>query len=227
MRKCVLIVEDDDLLRGIMADFFKDEGFDVLEAVDGKAGIEQAQNHAVDLIILDIMLPEIDGWSVARRVRRTSDVPLIMLTARAEEEDKLLGYDLGADDYITKPFSLKVLVAKSKMLMKRAEGSIGKADGVITLSGITLDKLGKMAWVDQTHISFAPKEFEVLQFLMEHKNRVVTREVILEKVWGYDYYGDLRTVDTHIRRIRAKLGPCASAVVTVIGSGYKFEGNRE
>lgn len=221
--KTVLIVEDDKLMRGIIADFFKEEGFLVLEAADGKAALEQAEAQPIHLMILDIMIPEIDGWSVCRRIRKESDVPIIMLTARADEDDKLLGYDLGADDYITKPFSLKVLVAKAKMLMKRAEGSIGKGDGQIELKGIKLDRLGRVVTVEGQLLVLAPKEYEILEYLMENKNVVITREMILEKIWGYDYFGDLRTVDTHIRRIRAKLGERAKVIVTVIGSGYKFE----
>lgn len=221
--KTVLIVEDDALMRGIVADFFKEEGFLVLEAADGKAALELAEDQPLHLMILDIMIPEIDGWSVCRRIRKESDVPIIMLTARADEDDKLLGYDLGADDYITKPFSLKVLVAKAKMLMKRAEGSIGKGDGQIELRGIKLDRLGRVVSVDGQVLVLAPKEYEILEYLMENKNVVITREMILEKIWGYDYFGDLRTVDTHIRRIRAKLGDRAKVIITVIGSGYKFE----
>lgn len=223
LKRTVLIVEDDKLMRGVVADFFKEEGFQVLEAADGKAALELAEEQPIHLMILDIMIPEIDGWSVCRRVRKVSDVPIIMLTARADEDDKLLGYDLGADDYITKPFSLKVLVAKAKMLMKRAEGSIGKADGQIELGGIKLDRLGRVVSIQDQVLVLAPKEYEILEYLMENKNVVITREMILEKIWGYDYFGDLRTVDTHIRRIRAKLGERSKYIVTVIGFGYKFE----
>lgn len=227
MKKTVLIVEDDDLMRTIMADFFKEEGFAVKEAPDGRIAMDIMEEETVDLLILDIMIPELDGWTVCRRVRKNSDVPIIMLTARAEEDDKLLGYDLGADDYITKPFSLKVLVAKAKMLIKRAEGTIGKADGQIELMGITLDKWGKTVSVEGQILILAPKEYEILAYLMENRNMVITREMILEKIWGYDYFGDLRTVDTHIRRIRAKLGHKAHVISTVIGSGYKFEVTKE
>lgn len=227
MKKTALIVEDDDLMRTIMADFFKEEGFVVKEAPDGRIALDIMEEETVDLLILDIMIPELDGWTVCRRVRKNSDVPIIMLTARAEEDDKLLGYDLGADDYITKPFSLKVLVAKAKMLIKRAEGTIGKADGQIELMGIALDKWGKTVSVEGQVLILAPKEYEILAYLMENKNMVITREMILEKIWGYDYFGDLRTVDTHIRRIRAKLGHKAHVIATVIGSGYKFEVTKE
>lgn len=224
--KSVMIVEDDDLMRGIIADFFRDEGFDVVEISDGRTAVTVFEETPVDLVILDIMIPQLDGWTVCNRIRKISEVPLMMLTARSEEEDKLMGYDLGADDYITKPFSLKVLVAKAKMLLKRAEGSIGKNDGVLSLAGIELDKLGKTVKIDQRLLVLAPKEYDILLYLMENKNIVITREMILEKIWGYDYYGDLRTVDTHIRRIRTKLGEKATLIVTVIGSGYKFEVNK-
>lgn len=223
MQKNLLVVEDDDRLRTIIKDFFIEEGYDVFEAADGRSALEVFNQNAINLVILDIMIPELDGWSVCKRIRNQSEVPLILLTARSEEDDKLMGYELGADDYITKPFSLKVLVAKAKMLIKRAEGSIGRRDGLLTLCGIEVDRLGRVVRVDQTPVNLAPKEYDVLLCLMENRNVVLSRESILEKVWGYDYFGDLRTVDTHVRRLRTKLGEHSKPIVTVIGSGYKFE----
>lgn len=226
MGKTVLLVEDDARIREIVSDYFNKEGFSMIEAVDGQEALALFEANEVKLVLLDIMIPQLDGWSVCKRLRKASDVPIIILTARSDEEDKLMGYDLGADDYITKPFSPQVLVAKSKMLLKRAEGSVGRVDGIIGINGIEINKLSRMVKCGTDFIDLSPKEYELLLYLMENKDIVLSREIILSRVWGYDYYGDVRTVDTHVKKLRAKLGEKASAVTTVIGSGYKFEVNR-
>lgn len=223
MNKNILLVEDDERMREIVADYFLKEDFHIFEAEDGRQAMDIFKEEDISLIILDIMIPELDGWSVCKRLRKISDVPIIMLTARSDEEDKLMGYDLGADDYVTKPFSPKVLVAKSKMLLKRAEGSVGKSDGILTYNDIEINRLSRTVKINERLVDFAPKEFELLLYMMENKEIVLSREAILSKVWGYDYYGDLRTVDTHIKKLRSKLGVKAVCISTIIGSGYKFE----
>lgn len=223
MNKTILIVEDDSRMREIVSDYFLKEGFKMLESEDGREALELFETNNIDLVILDIMIPELDGWSVCKRLRKASDVPIIMLTARVDEEDKLMGYELGADDYVTKPFSPKVLVAKTKMLLKRVEGSVGRTDGIVKFNDIEINRLSRTVKIDSEAIELAPKEYELLLYMMNNKDIVLSRENILSKVWGYDYYGDLRTVDTHIKKLRNKLGEKSIYITTIIGAGYKFE----
>ncbi|MFB6431350.1 response regulator transcription factor [Bacillus thuringiensis] len=224
MNKTVLLVEDERRLREIVSDYFRNEGFEVIEAEDGKIALELFAEHEIDLIMLDIMLPEIDGWSVCRRIRKESAVPIIMLTARSDEDDTLLGFELGADEYVTKPFSPKVLVARAKTLLKRADGAVGVAEeNAMSLAGIEVNRLSRTVLVDGEEIILTHKEFELLVYLMENKGIVLSRQHLLDQLWGYDYYGDDRTVDTHIKKLRNKLGDKAKHIGTVIRVGYKFE----
>ncbi|AAP27412.1 response regulator transcription factor [Bacillus tropicus] len=224
MNKTVLLVEDERRLREIVSDYFRNEGFEVIEAEDGKKALELFAEHEIDLIMLDIMLPEIDGWSVCRRIRKESAVPIIMLTARSDEDDTLLGFELGADEYVTKPFSPKVLVARAKTLLKRADGVVGVAEeNAMSLAGIEVNRLSRTVLVDGEEIILTHKEFELLVYLMENKGIVLSRQHLLDQLWGYDYYGDDRTVDTHIKKLRNKLGDKAKHIGTVIRVGYKFE----
>lgn len=224
MNKTVLLVEDERRLREIVSDYFRNEGFEVIEAEDGKKALELFAEHTIDLIMLDIMLPEIDGWSVCRRIRKESAVPIIMLTARSDEDDTLLGFELGADEYVTKPFSPKVLVARAKTLLKRADGAIGVSEeNTMSLAGIEVNRLSRTVLVDGEEIILTHKEFELLVYLMENKGIVLSRQHLLDQLWGYDYYGDDRTVDTHIKKLRNKLGDKARHIGTVIRVGYKFE----
>ncbi|MEI4801905.1 response regulator transcription factor [Bacillus sp. FJAT-51639] len=224
MNKTVLLVEDERRLREIVSDYFRNEGFEVIEAEDGKQALELFADHTVDLIILDIMLPEIDGWSVCRRVRKESAVPIIMLTARSDEDDTLLGFELGADEYVTKPFSPKILVARAKTLLKRADGAVGQAEeNMLSLAGIDVNRLSRTVTVDGEEVILTHKEFELLVYLMENKGIVLSRQHLLDQLWGYDYFGDDRTVDTHIKKLRNKLGDKATHISTVIRVGYKFE----
>ncbi|MFJ9300909.1 response regulator transcription factor [Bacillus toyonensis] len=224
MNKTVLLVEDERRLREIVSDYFRNEGFEVIEAEDGKKALELFAEHEIDLIMLDIMLPEIDGWSVCRRIRKESAVPIIMLTARSDEDDTLLGFELGADEYVTKPFSPKVLVARAKTLLKRADGAVGVAEeNAMSLAGIEVNLLSRTVLVDGEEIILTHKEFELLVYLMENKGIVLSRQHLLDQLWGYDYYGDDRTVDTHIKKLRNKLGDKAKHIGTVIRVGYKFE----
>ncbi|CAM4233437.1 response regulator transcription factor [Bacillus mobilis] len=224
MNKTVLLVEDERRLREIVSDYFRNEGFEVIEAEDGKIALELFAEHEIDLIMLDIMLPEIDGWSVCRRIRKESAVPIIMLTARSDEDDTLLGFELGADEYVTKPFSPKVLVARAKTLLKRADGVVGVAEeNTMSLAGIEVNRLSRTVLVNGEEIILTHKEFELLVYLMENKGIVLSRQHLLDQLWGYDYYGDDRTVDTHIKKLRNKLGDKAKHIGTVIRVGYKFE----
>jgi DNA-binding response OmpR family regulator len=200
MNKTVLLVEDERRLREIVSDYFRNEGFEVIEAEDGKKALELFAEHEIDLIMLDIMLPEIDGWSVCRRIRKESAVPIIMLTARSDEDDTLLGFELGADEYVTKPFSPKVLVARAKTLLKRADGAVGVAEeNAMSLAGIEVNRLSRTVLVDGEEIILTHKEFELLVYLMENKGIVLSRQHLLDQLWGYDYYGDDRTFDTHFK----------------------------
>lgn len=224
MEKKVLLVEDDDGLREVITDYFEQDGFIVDGASSGLMALELWKKDKYDLALLDLMLPEIDGFSLCRRLRRTSDIPIIIITARDDEEDKIIGYDLGADDYVTKPFSVKVLLAKSQNLIKRTKGTIGGGIGnILAGAGIRVELLSRNVTIDGQRIELSPKEYDLLVALMENKDRIMTREMLLAKVWGYEYFGDSRAVDTHIRRLRSKMGNKAAHIGTRVKAGYKFE----
>lgn len=223
MKRSVLIVEDEDLMREVLRDYFSDADYEVSEARDGLKAIEMAEEFEYDIILLDIMLPELDGFSVCRRIRKTKDTPIIIITARSDEDDKLIGYELGADDYITKPFSPKVLLAKANALIKRARGSVRGSDNEVSAAGIVINQDSHTVTIDNEYIELTPKEYELLTYLMINKGKVLSRDTLLSKVWGYDYFGDLRTVDTHIKKLRSKLGDKAVHIKTLIKAGYKFE----
>lgn len=224
--KKILLVEDETKMRELIRIAFKKENFETYEAVDGKQALSMLKNFHFDIIILDIMLPEIDGWTVCREIRKSSDIPIILLTARGEEFDKLFGFELGADDYIVKPFSPRELVARVKALLRRAENRNSETTDIIDLGDISINTLSREIKVDGNTISFTNKEYELLLFLATNQNIVFTREQLLLKVWGYDQYGDPRTVDTHIKRIREKLGSKSNCITTIWGVGYKFEVKR-
>lgn len=226
MKKTILIVEDEDILREIVKDYLLDEGYNVLEANDGNEALTIFEEHEVHLIILDIMLPGLDGWSVCRRIRKSSDVPIIMLTARVDEEDTLLGFELGADDYVTKPYSPPILMARVKRLLNSRYSRIRKISDEETLisSGIEVHFPTRTVSIDGEPVSLTYTEFEILVYLMQNQGMVVTREQLVNKIWGYEFTGDDRTVNTHIRNLRQKLGDKSNCIVTVIRVGYKFEG---
>jgi len=225
MKNSVLVVEDEELLRDVIKDYFEGANYEVTEAGDGLEALELADSKDFDLILLDIMLPKLDGFSVCRKIRKTKSVPIIMMTARGEEEDKLTGYELGADDYVTKPFSPKVLLAKANALIKRVSGNVCNDNGIISLAGITVNQSSHTVQLDDEYVDLTPKEYDLLIYLMNNKGKVMSRDTLLSKVWGYDYFGDLRTVDTHIKKLRAKLGDKAVHIKTLIKAGYKFEEN--
>lgn len=221
----VLIVEDDDIMREVMSCAFKDKGYKVLQAADGEEALEVFYDYKkdIDLIILDVMMPKVDGWSVCRRIRENSTVAIIMVTSRHDDSDKLLGYELGVDEYETKPINVKVLIAKSERLLERiSSSSIGKAD-IVEKNGIHINKEAYTVKVDGVLIDLAPKEYELLLYLIENHGRVLSREKILDTIWGYDYFGDDRVVDTHIKKVRKKIGEKAQCIHTVVRAGYKFE----
>lgn len=217
----VLLVEDEKNLRKLIVTYLKREMIDVVEAVDGREALELWEENKYDLVILDVMLPEYDGWTVCKRIRQNSHVPIIMLTARAEESDKLFGFDLGVDDYVTKPFSVKELVARVKALLKRSNRQL--LIEIIEVGELKVDKKMHQAFLNDEPIDLTPKEYDLLLVFLHNRNQALTREVILDSVWGYDYYGDLRTVDTHVKRLRKKLRHMGKQIITVRGLGYRFE----
>ena len=223
MKKRVLIVEDEELMREVIKDYFENDGYETVEAKDGEEAVDYIDSEAFDLMLLDVMIPEMDGFSVCRYVRRNNAIPIIMITARSDEDDKLMGYESGADDYVTKPFSPKVLLAKANALLRRYEGNVCGTRGVISSGGIEIDENSHTVTVDGSYIELTPKEFELLLCFMKHPGRVFTRDMLLTKIWGFDYFGELRTVDTHVKKLRAKLGDKAVYIKTLIKAGYKFE----
>lgn len=219
--KTVLLIEDEIKIRFLIRDYFLNEGFKVLEASNGTEGLHVFSQNHVDIIILDIMMPKMNGLEFLERMREVSNVPVILLTAKGEEEDKLQGYDFGADDYMTKPFSPKVLLAKAKVLLKRTETKIDSSTK--DFNGLKINKLSHEVSVNDTEVLLSPKEYELLVYLSDNEGISLSRDNILDHVWGIDYYGDIRTVDTNIKRLREKISSKANFIVTVRGSGYKFE----
>ena len=223
MNSKILIVEDEGALREVLCDYFASKGEKPVEACNGAAALEKLEETEFDAVLLDIMMPELDGLSVCRAIRKNNDVPIIFLTALSDEEDKLLGYELGADDYVTKPFTMSVLYAKTMALIKRNQRKVLSGD-IMELAGIRLVLSQRKLMVDGTETELTAKEFALLQCLMQNKNMVMTREQLLVKCWGYDYEGESRVVDTHITRLRKKLGGYADCIKTVVKTGYRMEG---
>ncbi|MCY6355139.1 response regulator transcription factor [Clostridium sp. ZS2-4] len=223
MEQSILIVEDEKRMRKLLKDYFIKSGYKIYEAENGINALEVFKNNRVDLVILDIMMPYMDGWTVCKNIRKNSDVPIIILTARSDEDDKLLGYELGADDYVTKPFSPKVLIAKGKAMLKRTSSKNNTEYSIMNYYGLEINELSHEVKIDGEDAVLSPKEYDLLLFLAKNEGIALSRDTILDKVWGYDYYGGLRTVDTHIKRLREKLKSKAELIKTVRGSGYKFE----
>lgn len=223
MNQRILIVEDEAKLREVLCDYFRSKGEEPVEACDGVQALAMLQETTFDAVLLDIMMPELDGLSVCRAVRKTNDVPIIFLTALSDEEDKLLGYELGADDYVTKPFTMSVLYAKIIALIKRNQRNVLAGDRM-EAAGITLELSRRRAFVGKKAVELTPKEYDILRCLMQNKNMVMSREQLLIQCWGYDYEGESRAVDTQIKRLREKLGDHAACIKTVIKVGYRLEG---
>lgn len=217
----ILIVEDEASIREIIASYLKKNTFLVVEAEDGLTALSILKTQHIDLMILDIMIPHIDGFTLCRYARESSQLPIIMLTAKSAEHDKLKGFELGADDYITKPFSPKVLAAKVKALLKRM--SYSNNEQQLKGGEISLDPITHTVMVSGQSVQFTHKEYELLRLLLANQGKVFSREELLSRIWGFDYLGETRTIDTHIKRIRAKLGDEARHIITLIRSGYKFE----
>lgn len=220
----ILVVDDESRMRKLVKDFLVKKQYKVLEAGDGEEAIEVFfGNKDISLIILDVMMPKMDGWEVCKEIRKFSKVPIIMLTAKSEENDELKGFELGVDEYISKPFSPKILVARVDAILRRAN-KIG-ADMTIEAGDIKVDKAAHIVKVKDKKIELSFKEFELLTYFIENKGIALSRENILNNVWNYDYFGDARTIDTHVKKLRSKLGDCGDYIKTVWGMGYKFEVN--
>ena len=220
--KMILIVDDESRIRKLIKDFIEQEEYSVLEAADGEEAVEQFESNInkVKLVILDVMMPKQDGWSALRQIRQISNVPVIMLTARSEEQDELFGYELGVDEYVSKPFSPKILIAKIKAILQRTSPKeIEKKN----YDGIEIDTEGRNITVDGKQIELSLREYELLKYLLDNENVALSRDKILNNGWNYDYYGDSRTIDSHIKKIRHKLGKKGKYIKTMRGVGYKFE----
>jgi two-component system response regulator ResD len=221
-RTKILVVDDESRMRKLVKDFLQKNNYEVLEAGDGSEALDIFfEQNDIALIILDVMMPKMDGWQVCREIRNYSKVPIIMLTAKGDEKDELQGFDLGVDEYISKPFSPKILVARVEAILRRA-GKAASGD-VMEAGGIHLDQAAHMVTIDGQNVELSYKEFELLTYFMENKGIALSREKILNNVWNYDYYGDARTIDTHVKKLRSKLGVKGDMIKTIWGMGYKFE----
>ena len=218
----ILVVDDESRMRKLLKDFLSIKGYQILEAEDGEKAVEifEENRNKIKLILLDVMMPKLDGWSVLRKIRQELNVPVIMLTARGEEQDELFGFELGVDEYISKPFSPKILVARVESILKRVYGDTKE---VKDYDGIIIDQEGRTVKVDGTPIDLSLREYELLKYLLDNENIALSRDKILNNVWNYDYYGDSRTIDSHIKKIRHKLGKKGKYIETIRGIGYKFE----
>ena len=218
----VLVVDDESRMRKLVKDFLVKNSYEVLEAEDGSQALDIFfEQNDIALIILDVMMPKMDGWQVCREIRSYSKVPIIMLTAKSDERDELQGFELGVDEYISKPFSPKILVARVGAILRRTNQL--STDGILEADGIVLDKTAHLVTVDGQTVDLSFKEFELLSYFMENKGIALSREKILNSVWNYDYFGDARTIDTHVKKLRSKLGSRGEYIKTVWGMGYKFE----
>lgn len=221
-RTKILVVDDESRMRKLVKDFLQKNNYEVLEAGDGSEALDIFfEQNDIALIILDVMMPKMDGWQVCREIRNYSKVPIIMLTAKGDEKDELQGFDLGVDEYISKPFSPKILVARVEAILRRA-GKAASGD-VMEAGGIHLDQAAHMVTIDGQNVELSYKEFELLTYFMENKGIALSREKILNNVWNYDYFGDARTIDTHVKKLRSKLGVKGDMIKTIWGMGYKFE----
>ena len=214
----ILVVDDEKLIRDVIKEYLLLENFNVYESENGIDAIEKVNLYNIDLVIMDIMMPKMDGYTSCKEIKKIKDVPFIMLSARSEEYDKLIGFDLGIDDYVTKPFSPKELVARVKVITKR-----NIKEDILQIAGIKIDDLAHEVYIDDEIIVLTPKEYDLLKYLIENKNIALSRENLLSSIWGYDFYGDDRTVDTHIKTLRANLGKYRDLIKTVRGMGYKIE----
>ena len=218
----VLVVDDESRMRKLVKDFLVRSNFEVLEAEDGAQALDMYfEDQSISLIILDVMMPKMDGWQVCREIRAYSEVPIIMLTAKTSEQDELLGFQLGVDEYISKPFSPKILVARVEAVLRRSNGNA--SESVLMAGDIVIDKTAHIVRIGEQQVDLSYKEFELLTYFVENKGIALSREVILNHVWNYDYFGDARTIDTHVKKLRSKMGDRGEYIKTIWGYGYKFE----
>lgn len=221
----ILVVDDESRMRKLVRDFLIRDNFDVLEAGDGEEALNIFyREKEIGMIILDVMMPKMNGWDVCREIRETSKVPIIMLTAKGDESDELMGFDLGVDEYISKPFSPKILVARIEAILRRANNRVAEEESA-EAGGILMDKAAHLVTVEGERVDLSYKEFELLAYFIENQGIALSREKILNHVWNFDYFGDARTIDTHVKKLRSKLGKCGGYIKTIWGMGYKFEVN--
>lgn len=225
-RMKIVVVDDEARMRKLVKDFLTKSGYDVIEAEDGSQALDLFYDQKdIALIILDVMMPKVDGWEVCREIRQYSKVPIIMLTAKSDERDELQGFSLGVDEYISKPFSPKILVARVEAILRRA-GQLDRED-ILEAGGIVIDKAAHSVTIDGKPVELSYKEFELLTYFLENKGIALSREKILNNVWNYDYFGDARTIDTHVKKLRSKMGRKGDLIRTIWGMGYKFETENE
>jgi two-component system, OmpR family, response regulator ResD len=227
MKEKILIVDDEERMRKLIAAYLLKEGYEIFEAENGAQAINMFKNQSIHLIILDVMMPVMDGWSTCREIRKTSNVPVIFLTARGEDEDKLLGFELGTDHYVAKPFNMKLLIARVKSLINRVYNSDTKQKKEHSFDGLHVEELSHKVTMEGAALNLSPKEYDLLLYFIANEGIVLSREKILDYIWGYDFEGDLRTVDSHIKRLREKLGEKAYLISTIRGTGYRFEAKNE
>ena len=219
----ILVVDDEENIRNIIKKYAVFEGYSVAEASNGMGAVERCRNERFDIIIMDIMMPELDGFSACREIRKTCDTPVIMLSARGEEYDRIHGFELGSDDYVVKPFSPRELMMRVEAILKRSSGQGRQEKDVFQQDGLVIDFTARTVSIDGERVSLSPKEYDLLFYLVKNKNIALTRERLITEVWGYDFYGDDRTLDTHIKLLRKSLGPYSRFIVTLRGVGYRFE----
>ena len=220
----LLVVDDEEKIRGLIRKYAEFEGHRVTEAADGMEAVRLCRENTYDIIILDIMMPELDGYSACREIRKTCDTPVIMLSARGEEYDRIHGFELGVDDYVVKPFSPRELMMRVNAVINRTHAVPKQDREIFEREGLKIDFTGRIVYIDGKRISLSPKEYELLFYLVRNRNIALSREKLITEVWGYDFYGDDRTLDTHIKLLRKSLGPYSKFIVTLRGMGYRFEG---
>ena len=219
----LLIVDDEQNIREVIREYSEFNGHEVTEAADGMSAVGLCKLNDYDLIVMDIMMPKLDGYSACKEIRKTKDIPIIMLSARGEEYDKLFGFELGIDDYVVKPFSPKELMARINAVLSRKSGASAPVSEVMTFDGLEINIPARTVTVDGKKVELTPKEYDLLFYLVENKNIALSRDKLLSDIWGYDFFGDERTIDTHIKNLRNNLGPYRDFIVTLRGVGYKFE----
>ena len=224
----ILVVDDEENIREVIKEYAEFEGHQVSEACDGMQAVEMVKNNDYDIIIMDVMMPRLDGYSACKEIRKIKQIPVLMLSARGEEYDKLFGFELGIDDYVVKPFSPKEVMARVNAIVKRNSGAAAAAapaPETVKFGGLEINFTSRDVYIDGVKANLTPKEYDLLFYLVRNKNIVITRNKLLEEVWGYDFFGDDRTIDTHIKMLRNNLGPYRNYIVTLRGMGYKFEAN--